>query len=258
MTERTIEDRAGEAVRRWRLRMREQGRLPQCLQQVRRRGVKFIGPRVSCVVPFCKRTISAEKYGDDVEFICRQHLKFVSRETRERKRQIDRRIRKLTRLFDKGVRRSDVVLFGKQHVQRGIIQIDGKDAECEWLHFTTFKRRNKKPITLDIPILPVLQEVIDASPIGDLTFIINEYGRPFTAASFGNRMRKWCDAAGIPDCSSHGLRKAGATRAAENGASEYTLMAMFGWMTPKEAARYTRAVRQKRLAAAGMPLLIGR
>lgn len=157
-----------------------------------------------------------------------------------------------------GVRRSDVVLFGKQHVQRGTIQIDGEDVPCSWLHFTAFKGRNKKPITLDIPILPVLQEVIDASPIGDLTFIINEYGRPFTAASFGNRMRKWCDAAGLPECSAHGLRKAGATRAAENGASEYTLMAMFGWMTPKEAARYTRAARQKRLAAAGMPLLIGR
>lgn len=67
--------------------------------------MRITGPRVSCIVPFCKRTISAEKYGDDVEFICRPHLKFVSRETRERKRQIDRRIRKLTRLFDKGDRR---------------------------------------------------------------------------------------------------------------------------------------------------------
>lgn len=157
-----------------------------------------------------------------------------------------------------GARRSDVVLFGKQHLRRGTLQIDDKTMPCQWLHFTAFKGRNKSPVTLEIPILPVLQETIDASPIGDLTFIINDFGRPFTAASFGNRMRKWCDAAGLPDCSAHGLRKAGAARAAENGATEHQLMGMFGWLTPKEAARYTRAARQKRLAAAGMPFLVGR
>jgi len=34
---------------------------------------------------------------------------------------------------------------------------------------------------------------------------------------------------GLAKCSAHGLRKAGATIAAENGATDQQLMAMFGW-----------------------------
>jgi hypothetical protein len=51
------------------------------------------------------------------------------------------------------------------------------------------------------------------------------------------------------------LRKAGAALAAENGATERQLMAIFGWTTMKEASRYTRAARQRVLAASGMKLL---
>ena len=43
----------------------------------------------------------------------------------------------------------------------------------------------------------------------------------------------------------HGLRKAGASIAAENGAAEHQLMAIFGWATSKEAERYTKAARKK-------------
>jgi hypothetical protein len=50
-------------------------------------------------------------------------------------------------------------------------------------------------------------------------------------------------------------RKAGATRAAENGASVHTLKSMFGWQTLKQAENYTKSADQKRLAAAGMQLL---
>lgn len=61
----------------------------------------------------------------------------------------------------------------------------------------------------------------------------------------------------FPRCSAHGLRKAGATIAAENGANEHQLMAIFGWLTPKQAALYTRAARQKKLAGDAMSLLLG-
>jgi integrase len=61
-----------------------------------------------------------------------------------------------------------------------------------------------------------------------------------------------CDAAGILDKSAHGLRKAAATRAAENGATAHELMAIFGWVDIKEAEIYTRAADRKRLAARAM------
>lgn len=55
-----------------------------------------------------------------------------------------------------GVRRSDVVLVGRQHVRGG------------WFKFTAHKNRNRKPVTIEIPVLPALQRVIEVSPESDL------------------------------------------------------------------------------------------
>ena len=55
-------------------------------------------------------------------------------------------------------------------------------------------------------------------------------------------------------CSAHGLRKTGACIAAENGATEAQLMAIFGWGDPDMAALYTRKARQKRIAGDAMGL----
>jgi integrase len=149
-----------------------------------------------------------------------------------------------TLLLYTGQRRSDVVLFGRQHVKDG------------WLKFTQHKNRNRKPVTLELPILPQLQAIIDATPSGNMTFLATAYGKPFSAAGFGNRFREWCDRAGLPHCSAHGLRKAGACIAAENGASESQLMAIFGWQTMQQAAHYTKAARQRRIAGTSMHLLL--
>jgi hypothetical protein len=43
------------------------------------------------------------------------------------------------------------------------------------------------------------------------------------------KMNDWFDAAGLPHCSSHGLRKAAAVIPAENGATAPELCAIFGW-----------------------------
>jgi integrase len=56
-------------------------------------------------------------------------------------------------------------------------------------------------------------------------------------------------------CSAHGLRKAGATIAANNGATAHQLMAIFGWDTIKEAEKYTSKADQLRLAKSAMHML---
>jgi integrase len=149
----------------------------------------------------------------------------------------------LALLLFTGQRGSDVILFGRQHVRDG------------WLHFTQRKNRNRRPITLDLPLMPALQDVIDQTPCGELTFLVNAFGRPFSRAGFGNRMRKWCDAAGLPHCSAHGLRKAAATRLAELGCSEEEIKAVTGHQTSKEVSRYTKAARQKVLAGRALARL---
>jgi hypothetical protein len=51
---------------------------------------------------------------------------------------------------------------------------------------------------LVLPVLPDLQQIIDASPCGEMTFLVNELGRPFTDAGFGNWFRDRCVEAGVP------------------------------------------------------------
>jgi hypothetical protein len=46
----------------------------------------------------------------------------------------------------------------------------------------------------------------------------------------------------VASSTAHGLRKAGATIAAENGATVHQLMAIYDWSTPNQAEVYTRAV----------------
>jgi hypothetical protein len=82
-----------------------------------------------------------------------------------------------------------------------------------------------------------LADVIAKSPTGDLTFLVTQYGKPFTAAGFGGWFRERCDEAGLPHCTAHGLRKAGATIAADNG--------------------YTARANKRRLAGTAAALIAG-
>jgi len=68
---------------------------------------------------------------------------------------------------------------------------------------------------------------------------------------------KRCREAGLDaGLAAHGLRKLGATRCAESGASEYQLMALFGWSTAKQAVLYTRKANRARPEADAAPLLV--
>jgi integrase len=139
-----------------------------------------------------------------------------------------------------GVRRSDVVCIGRQHVLK-----NGS------LRFTT----KKCPTALELPLPPALTKILEASQTGALTFLLTDYGKSFTDKGFGGWFRERCDAAGLPHCSAHGLRKAAATALAEAGASAHQLMSWFGWSTLAEAERYTRAANQKKLAASVVSLM---
>ena len=153
---------------------------------------------------------------------------------------------RLCLLMFTGQRKSDIVVFGPQHVSDGV------------LRFTQQKNAARNPVTLALPVLPALQAIIDATPTGSSTFLVTEHGKPFSRAGFGARMRKWCDQAGLPECTSHGLRKAGAVILAEAGATDLQLTSVLGWRDIRQAQRYTKAARQKLLAADAMLLILAR
>jgi integrase len=140
-----------------------------------------------------------------------------------------------------GVRRSDAVLIGKRHESK-----DGQEVT-----FRVFKGRKKGVNMLTLPILPPLRAILDASSLGTGTWLETAFGKSYSAAGFGNTFKDWCNEADLPRCNCHGLRKIGAVRAAEAGASEHELMAMFGWENADMARVYTRKAAQKKLAASG-------
>jgi integrase len=139
-----------------------------------------------------------------------------------------------------GLRRGDAVRIGRQHVRDGIATL----------------RTEKTGITVTIPILPELDGILASGPCGDLAFICGERGQPLTKESFGNLFRDACNAAGIAK-SAHGVRKIGATRAANNGATVAELEAIFGWSGGGMASLYTRAADRARLAKGAMSKLGG-
>lgn len=77
---------------------------------------------------------------------------------------------------------------------------------------------------------------------------MTEFNKPFTVNGLGNKMRNWCDQAGLFHCSTHGLRKTGATIAAENGATDEELMVIYGWVTKAQTTTYTKNANRKRTA----------
>jgi integrase len=132
-----------------------------------------------------------------------------------------------------GLRVSDVYRAGPKHVQDGLIEM-----------FTT---KTDTPVYL--MIWPELQASIDATETGE-TFVLSSKGAPFgSAKTFGQWFGEECDKAGLPrHCRAHGLRKAGATIAANDGATPHELCAMFGWERTSTAEIYTRQADRKRLA----------
>ncbi len=133
-----------------------------------------------------------------------------------------------------GLRRSDIVRVGRQHTKGGVISI----------------KTLKTGVTVHVTVFKTLQTSIDAAPTGDMTYMVTERGLPFTsAASFGNWFADCCNEAKVPkNCRAHGLRKAGATIAADEGATSQQLIAMFGWTRTAQADVYTREADKRRLA----------
>jgi integrase len=118
----------------------------------------------------------------------------------------------------------------------------------------TAKKTGKKQ---DLPVAPQLQAAIDAMPsVGITTLLVTEYGKPFSVGGFGNKVRDWCDEAGLPQCSAHGLRKALTRRAAERGASQQGLKALGQWAGDREVAVYVAGANQKQMAASALDAVI--
>jgi len=138
-------------------------------------------------------------------------------------------------------RKIDAIHLGRQHVRNGKFAI----------------RQTKTGKLLTLPIAPPLAAAIDAMPANDaLCFLLTEWGKPFSVKGFGGWFRDQCDAAGLPQCTAHGLRKATMRRMAELEMPNKTMKSVSGHSKDDEVARYTEAANQERLADGAIKRLV--
>jgi integrase len=147
----------------------------------------------------------------------------------------------MTLMLYTGQRVSDAIQMGRQHVRDGMISV----------------AQQKTSTRLWIKIHPKLAAELARVPAGQLHFLQTHYGRPYTPKGFPQRMRVWCDQAGLPECTSHGLRKLMAVRLAEAGCSAPQIASITGHKSLQEVQRYIKAADQKRLMLEAMARLAG-
>ena len=143
-----------------------------------------------------------------------------------------------------GQARQDVILMGEQHISDEIL---------DWVRKKT---ENTTGLELAIPVHPELRRILDATPSKHLTFLMTEFGAPFTAAGFGNWFRDRCNEAGLKHCAFHGLRKAAATRLIDAGCDVVEAAAITGHASLKELQRYIETRDRRKAARRAMDKLI--
>ncbi len=142
-------------------------------------------------------------------------------------------------LLGTGASRQDAVALTRANVRGGRIAY----------------QRGKTGEAVDLPILPELARELALLPSTQMVVLARNDGAQYAVESFGILFRRWCNEAGLPGCSAHGLRKAGARRLAEAGATEFEVMSFLGHATAKEASRYVAAANRATLADSGMAKL---
>jgi hypothetical protein len=62
--------------------------------------------------------------------------------------------------------------------------------------FRYIKARKRGPNILTLPILEPFRAILDASQLGEATWLETSFGWSYSAAGFGNSFKDWCREAG--------------------------------------------------------------
>ncbi|MBZ9775820.1 hypothetical protein [Mesorhizobium sp. CO1-1-8] len=146
-----------------------------------------------------------------------------------------------------GLRLSDAAIFGRQH----IAQVRNKDTGT-WEKRIRIKpgktdksKVRKEAIVVELPLLPELEDELSFAPAGNLTFLVTEYGRPFSKTALVTR------------CANGGTKR-GSRAAAPTGSArqapplpQKTVPRMnsrrrfYGWTTYQQPDHYIRKARRR-------------
>ncbi len=133
----------------------------------------------------------------------------------------------MTLMLYTGAAKCDAVQLGRGNVRDGRL-----------VYRRPKTKRNPDGVGVSITIHPYLAETLRHVRPDAFTFLETESGMSRTASGLGSSMRKWCDKAGLPLCSAHGLRKAICRRIAEVEGDVFKVMAVSGHRDIREAQKY--------------------
>lgn len=143
-----------------------------------------------------------------------------------------------------GLRRSDAVRLGRQHIRGGHIVIGTK--------------KSGEIVQLNIPIHPTFRTFLETVKHGHLTLIVTGRGAARTEDGFTNWIIRAAREAGLPpESSPHGVRKASFEKLAEAGCSALEIMAITGHRDIKEIQRYCDKADQRKRAASAIAKTFG-
>lgn len=127
-----------------------------------------------------------------------------------------------------------------------------KDGRIEYRRQKT--KKNPSGILISLPIHPALATALAARPV-TFTYLETAQNKARSCNGLGTSMRKWCDMAGLPLCSSHGLRKAICRRIAEAGGTPHEIMSVSVHITVSMAQEYSKTFGRRALADRAFELM---
>ncbi|MEM1064376.1 MAG: tyrosine-type recombinase/integrase [Pseudomonadota bacterium] len=135
------------------------------------------------------------------------------------------------------------------------VKLGWRNVEGDRFVYRREKTKGTGGVAISIPIVGDLAALLRAIPRDRMLFLETAQGRARSPDGLGNLMREWCDKAGLPNCTAHGLRKACARRLAEAGCTPHEIAAITGHKSLAEVERYTRAAGRAGLADAAIEKL---
>jgi integrase len=141
-----------------------------------------------------------------------------------------------------GCRIEDLTILGRSHE----CTLDGIEA----LRWQPLKKGSSEVTT---PLLPPLKTATRAPKVQGATYVLGRGGKPYSSGdSMSAMFKRWCQDAGLPLLSAHGVRKGLGELLAELGCTQYEIMAIHGHSEAKTSEVYTRRVERWRLALKAM------
>jgi integrase len=136
-----------------------------------------------------------------------------------------------------GVRKSDVVRIGPRYVRNGMLH-----------NFLPKKGERTAGNRITVKVFEDTKAIIAATPLtGTDTYLVTSFGKAFTANGFGNWFRDRCDEAGLPECTSHGLRKLCLIRLAHAGYGAPQIGAISGHKDLREIQLYLEQANREKM-----------